>query len=132
VSDIIELKLKECLKNFLCVIDRNFQHAEQQWKSGELSKGAFEYIYQRHVISHVLLGREDIKGEMFFDIYAPITIDIRSGIELYEEEEKSQKMEELKEWLLCFDQIGFTDRQPVFDYPMKNLNNFDKLNPAKK
>lgn len=128
MSDIIELKLKNCLKNFLPILENNFKKSEQDWKNGELSKAVFEYIHQRFVVAHVLLKREDIKGELFFDIYAPLTIDIKSGILLCNEEEQIIRNEELKNWMIYFDEIGFTDRQPVFDYPMKNLNDFDKKN----
>lgn len=120
------MKLKAALSNFLPVIEKNFKKAEAEWKKGEMPKAVFEYIDQRFVVSKVLLTRDDIKGELFLDIYAPLTIDIRSGILLYPEYEQQQLDEQLKQWLSYFDNVGFTDRQEIFNYPMKNLNNFDK------
>lgn len=124
--EAIETKLKDFLVEFLPVLERNYTKAEQEWKSGEMPKAVFEYISQRFIVSKVLLNRPDIKGELFLDIYAPLTIDIRTGILLYSEEEQQQQNQKFKEWLECFDEVGFTDRQEIFDYPMKNLNNFDK------
>lgn len=124
--DNIEMKLKIALSDFLPVIEKNFRKAEAEWKRGEMPKAVFEYIDQRFVVSKLLLTREDIKGELFFDIYAPITIDIRTGILLYPEYEQIALQEQLQLWLSYFDEIGFTDRQEIFNYPMKNLNNFDK------
>lgn len=124
--EAIETKLRDFLVGFLPVLEKNHTKAEQEWKNGEMPKAVFEYISQRFIVSKVLLNRPDIKGELFLDIYAPLTIDIRTGILLLSENEQEVQNEKFKEWLACFDEVGFTDRQEIFDYPMKNLNNFDK------
>lgn len=131
MSDIIESKLKNCLQEFLPVIERNFKRADKLWRAGELSKGAYDYIHQRCVVAHILVDRADIKGEQLFDIYAPITIDIKTSMDLWTEEEREHLDQQFIQWISCFDEIGFTDRQPVFEYPMKNLNNFDKRKSGK-
>lgn len=125
-----ELKLRDCLITFLPIIDKNFARAENDWKKEIISKSAFEYIKQRQVVSHVLSRRPDITGEELYEICAPITIDIRVAIDALEEKLNYESV--FNEWLGCFDIVGYTDRQPVFNYPMKNLNDFERKNKEKK
>lgn len=120
----IEDELRSCLKYFLPIIDLNYNKSKKDWEKGIISKGAYEYIYQRYVVAHYLISETQLVGEELYDVYAPLSIDIESGMLMLNEglEDYQQKY---TQWLLYFDSIGFTDRQPVFSYPIKNLKDFD-------
>jgi hypothetical protein len=120
-------KLRSYILKFIPLLKNNHSLATSKWKNGELSKAAYDHINQRYVVATHLNKRHDVKDEYLIEICSEITIDLHAALEVIDESEKEMYAEFLKEWYICFHEIGFIDIHPVFSKPEKNLTAYEEF-----
>lgn len=118
-------KLRKYLLKFIPILDEHHEYAKNKWLKQEMSKAAYEHIYQRNFVANILNQRMDIEDEQLVNICSEITIDIHSAVDLLNKEEQEYYNILVQDWYECFKKIGYTDIHPVFKKPEKNLTHFE-------
>lgn len=119
--------LRAYILKFIPILEKHHEYAKKKWLDREMSKAAYEHVYQRLTVSKMLNERTDVKDEDLVHICCEITVDIHQAVDLLSESEKEVYNILVEEWYDFFKKIGYIDIHPVFRKPEKNLTAFEEF-----
>ena len=109
--------LRERVKSIMPILNANLSAAHDEWMSGKIARGAFEYCLSRHATALELLSGENFDIETAYRACAPLTIDIRSGLKDTNDNGKTEEV--MAAWIECFRNAGFTEMHRLYNIPIR-------------
>lgn len=122
------MKIKDIQKQVSLIVpllDKNFEMAQKEYESGELNRGAFNYVLGRHAMAYDSIHNSavnEMDPEELCKQLSILTIDIRAAVQDFPDQKKI-----LKNWLKFYKKAGFTEMHsfwniPIFVEPQLELN----------
>jgi len=122
------MKIKDIQKQVSLIIpllDKNFEMAQKEYESGELNRGAFNYVLGRHAMAYDSVHNnavDEMDPQELYKQLAILTIDIRAAVQDFPNQKKI-----LRNWLKFYKKAGFTEMHsflniPIFVEPQLELN----------
>lgn len=113
------MKIQDIQKQVSLIIpllDKNFEMAQKEYESGELNRGAFNYVLGRHAMAYDSIHNSavnEMEPQELYKQLAILTIDIRAAVQDLPDQKKI-----LKNWLKFYRKAGFTEMHSFFNIPI--------------
>lgn len=109
--------LKAVLVKVMPLLTVNLVNANKEYLKGDLPRGAFEYVRNRHFDANLVLNRDDIVTENAFAACAMLAIDLRSVLADKTVNTGSDVVKLVEDWWKCYTDNGFTEVNEFFIIP---------------
>lgn len=113
------MKIQDIQKQVSLIIpllDKNFEMAQKEYESGELNRGAFNYVLGRHAMAYDSIHNSavnEMEPEELCKQLAILTIDIRAAVQDFPDYEHV-----LENWLAFYTEAGFTQMHSFLNIPI--------------